>query len=172
MWQDHTKCKSFFPRDAWLTSEAILICSGLAGAKGMPRKSKRSMVGMPWGPCNDPNLNGNHPALLAALRCNGDVQLPFRFPITPITRNTSCDQQCDQKMPIWTLVREAQINQSAQARCSFCCEHLVLRAATPCRVIQKSYIGLPQRNLVQRLGTNAIMPTSASRLLREKSRNG
>ncbi|CAK9075903.1 unnamed protein product [Durusdinium trenchii] len=112
--KDHTKCKSFFPRDAWLTSEAILICSGLAGAKGMPCKSKRSMVGMPWGPCNDPNLNGNHPALLAALRCNGDVQLPFRFPITPITHNTSCDQQCDQKMPIWTLVREAQINQSAQ----------------------------------------------------------
>lgn len=82
----------------------------------MPCKSKRSMVGMPWGPCNDPNLNGNHPALLAALRCNGDVQLPFRFPITPITHNTSCDQQCDQRMPIWTLVREAQINQSAQAR--------------------------------------------------------
>ena len=73
------------------------------------------MVGMLWGPCNEPNINGNHPALLASLRCNGDVQLPFRFPITVDTHDRSCSsEQCDTKMPLWTLAREAQINQSAQ----------------------------------------------------------
>lgn len=81
----------------------------------MPCKGKRSMVGLQWGPCNEPNINGNHPALLAGLRCNGDVQLPFRFPITAATHERTCQQDCDQKMPIWSLVKEVQINQAAQA---------------------------------------------------------
>ena len=113
--QDPSKCKSFFPRDDWLTEEQLLICPGLACEKGMPHKGKRSMVGLPWGPCNEPNLNGTHPALLAGLRCNGDVQLPYRFPITSGTHSKSCQQQCDEKMPLWSLVRDAQITQSAQA---------------------------------------------------------
>lgn len=114
--EDPTKCKSFFPRDAWLTDDAFLICPGIASQRLMPCNGKRSVVGLIWGPCNEPNVNGNHPALLAGLRCNGDVQLPFRFPICPATHDKQCAQQCDQKMPIWKLTREAQINQAAQAR--------------------------------------------------------
>ena len=113
--KDPSKCKSSFPRDAWLTEEPLLICPGIAEKKKMPHKGKRSMIGMPWGPCNDANLNGNHPALLAGLRCNGDVQLPFRFPITEDTHcHGACDRQCDKEMPLWKLAREAQINQAAQ----------------------------------------------------------
>ena len=82
----------------------------------MPRSGKRSMIGIPWGPCNEPNINGNHPAMLAGLRCNGDVQLPYRFPITAATHSArACTAACDQKMPIYQLVREAQITQQAQA---------------------------------------------------------
>ena len=72
--------------------------------------------GLILGPCNDGNVNGNHPALLASLRCNGDVQLPYRFPITVDTHEHDlCEQHCDEKMPIWQLIKEAQANQAAQA---------------------------------------------------------
>ena len=30
---------------------------------------------------NHESINGTHPAMLAAQRCNSDVQLPYRFPI-------------------------------------------------------------------------------------------
>ena len=74
------------------------------------------MIGLPWGPCNDANLNANHPALLAGLRCNGDVQIPYRSPITADTHSsTFCSLDCDQKMPVWQLTKDAQITQAAQA---------------------------------------------------------
>eukprot|EP00971_Amphidinium_carterae_P208051 4128331-Amphidinium_carterae.1 len=57
----------------------------------MPTSGKRSAIGMLWGPVNDPNLNGTHPALLASIRCNSDVQLPYRFPIDAATH---CKAQC------------------------------------------------------------------------------
>ena len=113
--KDPTKCKSGFPRDTYLTDSPILICPQEAQKRGMPHKGKRSMVGMPWGPCNDPNVNGTHPGLLAGLRCNSDVQLPYRFPILPATHSEHCSGECDKKMRVWDLVRDAQINQAAQA---------------------------------------------------------
>ncbi|CAK9033585.1 ATP-dependent DNA helicase, partial [Durusdinium trenchii] len=51
--KDPNKCKSGFPRNKWLTEEALVICPGLADKMGMPCKGKRSMVGLTWGPCND-----------------------------------------------------------------------------------------------------------------------
>ena len=114
--KDPSKCKSGFPREGWLTDELLLICPHLAEDMDMPRSGKRSMIGIPWGPCNEPNINGNHPAMLAGLRCNGDVQLPYRFPITAATHSSrTCTGACDQKMPIYQLVRDAQITQQAQA---------------------------------------------------------
>ena len=114
--KDPSKCKGGFPREGWLTDELLLICPHLAEDMDMPRSGKRSMIGIPWGPCNEPNINGNHPAMLAGLRCNGDVQLPYRFPITAATHSSrTCTGACDQKMPIYQLVRDAQITQQAQA---------------------------------------------------------
>ena len=116
--KDPTKCKGGFPRDGWLTDELLLICPQLAEDMEMPRSGKRTMVGMPWGPCNNASLNGNHPAMLAAQRCNGDVQLPYRFPITDQVHAHSCkgcDEDCDKKVPIWELAKAAQNGQSAQA---------------------------------------------------------
>ena len=125
--KDPTKCKAHFPRTEWLTEKPILICPSLAKEKDMPHKGKRSMVGLPWGPCNDPNLNGNHPALLSALRCNGDVQLPFRFPITEDTHNHKlCREKCHEQMTLEQLVRDAQITQAAQA--GYACDYQNKRA--------------------------------------------
>ena len=78
--KDPTKCKAGFPRDDWLTDELLLICPGLAEDRHMPYTGKRNMTGLLWGPCNDGSLNGNHPAMLAALRCNGDV--PAALPLS------------------------------------------------------------------------------------------
>ena len=115
-------CKAGFPRDSWLTDELLLICPGLAEDRDMPYTGKRTMVGLLWGPCNDPNLNGNHPALLASARCNGDVQLPYRFPITEDTHNHwVCDHGCDEKMPVWQLVQAAEAAQRAQA--GYACDY-------------------------------------------------
>lgn len=113
--KDPTKCKSGFPRTPWLTEEPFVVCPGLAEEKEMPHKGKRSMVGLPWGPCNEPNLNGTHPALLAALRCNSDVQPPYRFPLTPQSHSSHlCKSECE-KVPVRNLIWEAQVNQAAQA---------------------------------------------------------
>ena len=69
---------------------------------------------MPWGPCNDPNINGTHPALLSGLRCNSDVQLPYRFPILPATHHKECPGECGMNT-LKDLVRDAQVTQAAQA---------------------------------------------------------
>ncbi|CAE7884687.1 unnamed protein product, partial [Symbiodinium sp. KB8] len=103
--KDSTKCKAGFPRDEGTT----LMCKGLAEEMGMPVKGKRSALGRLWGPCNDPNLNRNHPALLAALRCNGDVQVPHRFPITEDLHD------CPAQNSLREMTQQAQVNQAAQA---------------------------------------------------------
>ena len=112
---DPSRCKSGFPRDSWLTEEPVLVCPGVAARMGMPYKGKRSMLGLPWGPCNNANVNGNHPAMLAALRCNGDVQVPYRFPITEATHSGhACQEDCHTKTSLRALARDAQITQAAQ----------------------------------------------------------
>ena len=121
--KDKTKCKAGFPRDKQLTEETLLVCQGLARQMDMPAKGKRSMLGSLWGPVNDPDLNGTHPALLAALRCNSDLQLPYRFPINADTHSTLCaDETCPGgNQPVRALVREAQTNQAAQA--GYACDY-------------------------------------------------
>ena len=114
--KDPTKCKAGFPRDKRLAEQTLLVCNGLAQKMDMPVKGKRSMLGMLWGPCNDPNLNGNHPAMLAGLRCNGDVQVPYRFPITEeLHDDARCEHRCGADQDVMEVTRQAQINQSAQS---------------------------------------------------------
>ncbi len=114
--KDPTRCKGGFPHDKWSTEEPFLVCPGLAEDLDMPFKGKKSMTGLLWGPCNDGNLNATHPALLASLRCNSDVQVPFRFPTTSCShRGDICGHECDKKLPIWSLANTAQTNQAAQA---------------------------------------------------------
>eukprot|EP00971_Amphidinium_carterae_P183692 3646435-Amphidinium_carterae.4 len=123
--RDPKKCKSGFPRTKWTTEMPLLICKGIAECMEMPVKGKKSMLGLIWGPVNDPNLNGTHPALLASLRCNSDVQVPYRFPITDVTHNSlhcpapnTCIHHGAQ---IKDVAREAQRTQTAQA--GYACDY-------------------------------------------------
>ncbi|CAJ1460811.1 unnamed protein product, partial [Effrenium voratum] len=100
--KDPTRCKSGFPRDSQLIlGRTALVCHGLAEQLDLPVKGKRSSLGLQWGPVNDPNLNGNHPALLAALETHDDA----------LCQEEACVGDGDVKL----LVREAQRNQAAQA---------------------------------------------------------
>lgn len=58
------------------------LCYGLLRRMGLQVTGRRSKIGAMHGPMNHESLNGAHPALLVAQRCNSDVQLPYRFPIT------------------------------------------------------------------------------------------
>ncbi|CAJ1456522.1 unnamed protein product, partial [Effrenium voratum] len=110
----------------------------------LPVKGKRSLLGVCWGPVNKPNLNGNHPAFLAALRCNGDLQLPYRFPITTETHSDSlCEENCAGRQAIRLLIREAQLTQAAQA--GYACDYMNKRLAIARAEIQEWQRG--QRDL-------------------------
>jgi len=151
--KDPAKCKAHFPRDKWMTEDSILVCPGIAEKTGMPYKGKRSMLGLPWGPCNDPNLNGCHPALLGALRSNCDVQPPHRFPITAETHNhASCGQDCDAKVPLWKLTREAQTTQAAQA--GYACDYQNKRL--PIAVLEVKEWMQGQQHLCEDLKDNKV----------------
>eukprot|EP00973_Karenia_brevis_P070773 9837469-Karenia_brevis.AAC.1 len=90
---------------------------------GMPSGGKRSRLGSLHGPMNDENLNGTHPAMLAAQRFNSDVQLPYRFPIIEAAHSSLCTKGCvDTQTDDDAIVRAAQIAQDAQAgyACDYC----------------------------------------------------
>ncbi|CAJ1385063.1 unnamed protein product, partial [Effrenium voratum] len=115
--KDPTRCKSGFPRNSQLIlGRTALVCRGLAEQLDLPVKGKRSSLGLQWGPVNDPNLNGNRPALLAALRCNGDLQAPYRFPVTKETHDDALCQEetCVGDGDVKLLVREAQRTQAGR----------------------------------------------------------
>ena len=121
--KDPSKCKAGFPREHRLVDKPVLVCKGLATQMEMPPKGKRSALGQLWGPCNDPNLNGNHPAMLAALRCNGDVQVPYRFPIIEELHEACgrCALECASQQDLSEISRQAQVNQAAQA--GYACDY-------------------------------------------------
>ena len=78
------------------------------------------------GPQNDANINGTHPAMLAAHRFNSDVQLPYRFPITTHTHSSDCAEDCVKLAGggknIAEIVHAVQTSQDAQAgyACDYC----------------------------------------------------
>ena len=116
-------CKADFPRTGWIIDTAVILCHGLLKSMGMPGGGRRSKLGSLHGPMNDENLNGTHPAMLAAQRFNSDVQLPYRFPIIATSHARECDEKCvHDDVDDDEIVRAAQIAQDAQAgyACDYC----------------------------------------------------
>lgn len=113
-------CKGEFPRP-WLIDKAVVLCRGLIKKMRMHLGGRRSKLGAMHGPMNQESLNGTHPAMLAAQRCNSDVQLPYRFPITEET-HMGCSEECigDPKNED-VIVRAAQVAQDAQA--GYACDY-------------------------------------------------
>ena len=85
-------CKSDFPRTRWLCEKAMVLCKGLLEEMGMALSGRRSKLCSLHGPMNEEHLNGTHPAVLATLRCNSDVQLPYRLPLCSATH--ACHKDC------------------------------------------------------------------------------
>eukprot|EP00972_Heterocapsa_arctica_P001739 248369-Heterocapsa_arctica.AAC.1 len=64
---------------------------------------------------NEASLNGTHPALIAGLACNSDVQLPYRLPVCKVTHSSLCEEPCvEDVLSDNVIVRSAQLAQDAQ----------------------------------------------------------
>ena len=80
---DPNKCRAGFPKTL-LPSHArrtVVVCKGIAQHCHMSITGARNTIGSLMSYRNDEWLNGTHPALLVALRCNSDVQVPYRLPV-------------------------------------------------------------------------------------------
>ena len=66
------------------------------------------------------SLNATHSPMLAAQRCNSDVQIPYRFPIVEETH--SCDDPTCSPYSEKVMIEATQIAQDAQAgyACDYC----------------------------------------------------
>ena len=115
------KCKSDYPRDMWLIDHAVVLCQGLLTLMGLPCSGRRTKIGALHGPMGHSYLNGTHPALLSAQRCNSDVQLPYRFPITATTHDAACSGNCADESKEADIIKAFQVAQDAQA--GYACDY-------------------------------------------------
>ena len=83
------KCKSDFPRTAWMIDKAVVLCQGLMRRMGMPLGGRRNKLGSLHGPRNEESVNGAHPAMASFLETNSDMQIPYRFAISPETHDSN-----------------------------------------------------------------------------------
>ena len=119
---DPKACKGDFPRTAWLVDRAVVLCQGLIRRFGMHLTGRRSKLGSLHGPMNNEWLNATHPAMLAAHGFNGDVQLPYRFPVAAETHSSAeCRECCIESVEENTIVVAAQVAQDAQA--GYACDY-------------------------------------------------
>ena len=76
---------------------------------------RRSKLGSMHGPMNNEWLNATRPAMLAAHGFNGDVQLPYRFPVAAETHSSAeCREYCIKNVEESTFVNAAQVAQDAK----------------------------------------------------------
>ena len=106
-------CKAEFPRTFRLVAQAVILCAGLLKQMNLRASGMCNKLGSLHGPMNHASLNGTHPAMLAAQRCNSDVQLPYRFPI--IKETHSCPEEKCLQTNDDAIVQAAQVSQDAQA---------------------------------------------------------
>lgn len=108
-------CKAGYPKDKELCGFGTVLCRAKCQRMGLPHSGRKNMLGTLHGPRNDSNLNGTHPCLLAALRCNSDVQLPYRFPICETTHDPTCMSTSCLDDDVDLIIAAAQHAQDAQA---------------------------------------------------------
>ena len=138
---DRKKCKADFPRTLWKISDAVVLCEGLLRKMGMPSSGRRNKLGSMHGPQNEDNINGSHPALLAALQCNSDVQLPYRLPVCGSTHATQhCDASCTKHVDYKEMLESVQNTQDAQA--GYACDYTTKRAARSVNESKEAMKGL------------------------------
>ena len=145
---DPKKCKADFPRTLWMIDQPVVLCQGLLRRMRLPCGGRRSKLGALHGPQNEENLNGTHPAMLAALQCNSDVQLPYRFGISEQTHcTTACTENCVDIASSKEVVEAAQNAQDAQA--GYACDYQNKRAARSCNEVKECVKGHKQMHAVK-----------------------
>ena len=80
-------CKGDFPRTLWLIEKAVVLCQGLINRMVMALTRRKSKFGALQVSMNQESQNATSSAMLVLHRCNSDVLLPCRFPITAETHN-------------------------------------------------------------------------------------
>ena len=106
----------------WLIEEAVVLCKGLLQRMRMAMSGRRNRLGGLHGPMNEENPNGSSPCMLAAQRCNSDVQLPYRLPICEETHSAACKADCLESVDEAAMIQGAQCSQYAQPgyACDYC----------------------------------------------------
>ena len=131
----------------------------------MASGGRRSKLGSMHGPMNEDNLNGTHPAMLAAQRFNSDVQLPYRFPVIPASHSEECDENClELDVSDEEIIRAAQIAQDAQA--GYACDYCTKRSPMAFNEVKECCKG--HQDLTERLrgeSTNYVGKRHAMRLM-------
>ena len=141
-----TQCKANFPRNKWLVREAVVLCPNLIRQMDLPLQGRRCQLGMMHGPMNHESLNGTHPALLAAQRCNSDVQIPYRLPVIKQSHrcsDPSCLQNSDKLM-----IEVTQMAQDSQL--GYACDYCTKRQPMGFNEVRECCNGL------QALGENTV----------------
>jgi hypothetical protein len=115
------ECKHGYPLEDRLFDDAVVVCPGIARARKIPRSGRRNEVGTMYGPRNEPNVNGTHPALLAGGGFNSDVQLPYVFPVHEATHSSHCTADCVGSIDEDEIIRAAQRTQDA--RIGYSCDY-------------------------------------------------
>ena len=100
-------------------------------------RGRRCQLGSMHGPMNHECLNGTHPAMLAAQRCNSDVQFPYRFPI--IRESHCCDHAACLESSDKTMIECTQPAQDAQAgyACDYCTKPVSQWLSTKSKTVAK-----------------------------------
>ena len=110
-------CKSDFPREAWVTPVAAVLCPCQAEAHGMATQGRKNRVGALHGPYGNEWLNCCHPAMLASLRgANVDVQVPYRLPFD--CQRCGSDLSAAQRQAIVCAAQRAQ-----DAQTGYCADY-------------------------------------------------
>lgn len=134
------RCKGDFPRTLWIIKKAVVLCKGLMKKMGMPLGGKRNRVGSLHGPRNEENINGTHPTLSALLQTNSDVQLPYRFGITPETHCSDlCVEACGEDSNTREVLQAFQCCQDAQV--GYTCDYQNKRSARSCNEVKECIKG-------------------------------
>ena len=98
----------------WLIDKVVVLCQGLIPLMSMALTGRSSKLGAFNSPMNQECQNATHPGTLAFQRCNSDVPLPYRFPITAETHDDAlCGESCATSIDPNVILQAAQTRQYA-----------------------------------------------------------
>lgn len=83
-------CKAGFPKDNLLTEQPLLVCEGIARARGLRTGGQQNSLGKILGRRNDPWLNGTAQAFTVAFGFNTDTKPNNRIPVIVETHEDTC----------------------------------------------------------------------------------